>query len=50
MRKDIAKLKDYYSLKMEKRESIYKEEIQHLITSFNKNYELNYALLEGLIK
>jgi chromosome segregation ATPase len=50
MRQDISKLRDYSQLRMEMRESIYKEEIQHLITSFNKNYELNHGLLEGLIK
>jgi len=50
MRKDLNKLRDYFALKIEMRESIYKEEMQQLISSFNRNFELNKAIIENFIK
>ena len=45
MAEDIEKLAEYFRLKMEVRESIYKDEIQQLINTFNKNYDLNRGMM-----
>ena len=50
MTKDVSKLKEYLALKLEMRESVYKEEIQNVISSFNKNYDFNYSIINSLIR
>lgn len=47
---DLGKLREYYEIKLELRDSIYKDEVQQLVSHFNKNYDLNKSMLESLIK
>ena len=49
MVKDLAKQKDYFNMKIEMRQSVYKEQIQQLVSSFNRNYELNMKMMQDLI-
>ena len=49
MLRDLQKQYDYFTKKIEMRESIYKEEIQQLISSFNRNYENNVTIMQNLI-
>jgi ABC-type uncharacterized transport system ATPase subunit len=50
MCRDILKLREYYGRKIEMRESVYKEEIQQLVSTFNKNYEHNLGILQAMIQ
>ena len=36
-------------MKIEMRQSVYKEQIQQLVSSFNRNYELNMKMMQDLI-
>ena len=45
MAKDLSKAKVYFNMKLELRYSVYKEEIQQLVTAFNKNYDLNMGIM-----